>query len=73
MSNTPNQQAQVVDASKGSDVNVDSSPIIVKEDNFPQAIQIYALPQSSNQQVVSINLWKYQQHQAIQPSNLLFA
>ena len=37
VSNTPNQQAQVVDASKGSDVNDDSSPIIVTEDNFPQA------------------------------------
>ena len=37
MSNTPNQQAQVADASNGGDVNEDSSPIIVTEDNFPQA------------------------------------
>ena len=37
VSNTPNQQEQVVDASKESDDNDDSSPIIVTEDNFPQA------------------------------------
>ena len=37
MSNTPNPQAQVVDASEGSVVIDNASPIIVTEDNFPQA------------------------------------
>lgn len=37
MSNTPNPQAQVIDASKGSVVTDNASPIIVTEDNFPQA------------------------------------
>jgi hypothetical protein len=37
MSNTPNPQAQVVDASEGSVVTDNASTIIVTEDNFPQA------------------------------------
>ena len=45
VSNTPNQQVQVVDASKESDVNDDSSQIIVTENNFPQAYTNLAMPQ----------------------------